>query len=224
MSHSSQVVVMYGGTFDPFHIGHEAICRAILAKDAVTELRILPCHVPALKLAASATSVDRLSMLRVWCDEQAAGDRLVIDDRELQRIGTTYTVDTVKELAKLFPNAKLVFALGADAWNTLDDWKDSKVLIELVSFWVFSRQGERPAVEKSRLPVVSGVAELADAGAGHSFFDSRVIPEVASSAMRQVQDFEKWPVPAVVRQYIINHALYQWSSAHSEGFNDRYTI
>lgn len=213
MSHSSQVIVMYGGTFDPFHIGHEAICLTILAEPSVSELRILPCYLPALKSAASASSKDRLSMLNQWRKQQASSGRIAIDDRELRRQGTSYTVDTVRELKRLNPNSRLVFALGADAWNTLEKWKASDLLIETVSFWVFSRQDEGKPMLRERIPELNSAAQLTAANAGYCFFDSTVIPAVASSVIRNVQDYEKWPVPPVVKQYINDQALYQTSSA-----------
>ena len=60
------LVVLYGGTFDPFHTGHEAICCKLLENPEVIELRLIPCAIPALKEKASASPEARLEMLSDW--------------------------------------------------------------------------------------------------------------------------------------------------------------
>jgi nicotinate-nucleotide adenylyltransferase len=134
---------VFGGTFDPPHVGH-----LIVAQDAAEELaldRVLlvlsarPPHRPA-----SETTPAELR----WAMLQAAarGDPVLEpSDLELRRPGPSYTVDTLAELRRLQPEAELVLLLGVDQWRELASWKDPRGIARLATVAVMSRAGETPA-------------------------------------------------------------------------------
>ncbi len=87
------MIGIFGGTFDPVHIGHLRPVLEVLEDLALDELRLLPCHVPPHRAAPVASPMQRLAMLEAAI--QGEPD-LKVDDRELRRAGPSYTVDTLK--------------------------------------------------------------------------------------------------------------------------------
>lgn len=138
-------VGLFGGTFDPVHLGHLLVARAALEELELDRLTFLPAaRSPFKPDAAPAPSALRLRMLRL----ALAGERRFdVDDREVRRGGVSYTVDTVRELiAHEFLEATLFWLIGADHVITLPSWREAEALAGLVEFVVISRPGER-AVE-----------------------------------------------------------------------------
>lgn len=208
VSREAEVRVIYGGTFDPFHRAHEAICHAILANPLVSELRLIPCAIPALKGGASAPAEDRLAMLEAWRLSQPEWDRIVIDDLEIRRDGVSYTLDTVRMLRRALPATSWVFALGTDAWNSLPQWHGADELSQMLSFWVFKRSGEASAVDHTNLTRCDSFAELI-AHPGRFWLDDSVTIAVASSQLRDCSvDLIETETPEAVSAYINEHGLY----------------
>lgn len=206
--------VIYGGTFDPFHKGHEAICNAILAEPMVSELRIVPCAVPALKGAAHASAEHRVSMLEGWA-ASLSDARVVIDDQELSRTGPSYSLDTVRQLQQQQPTALWVMAMGADSWNSLPHWHGEQELRAALRFWVFYRAQD--AEPHSVIEEVADTHALATAPAGAVLLDSRVQLPVASSALRQQPDQFEALLPSSIADYINKHGLYSSCSETTTG-------
>lgn len=133
-------IALFGGTFDPIHLGHLEIARR--AKDLLEldEVRFLPCHTSPHKVGvASAPAEDRLAMVRLATRELPWA---VVDDHDLSRPPPSYSYETADEMARRFPGARLFWLMGADQWRALPRWKHPERLAELVEFIVFSRDGE----------------------------------------------------------------------------------
>lgn len=208
MSRNHKVKVIYGGTFDPFHKGHEAIANSILSHPNVTELRLIPCAIPALKEQATVSGESRLGMLNAWREQQTDCERIVIDPLEMNRSGPSYTVDTVIALQTQFPDDHWVFALGTDAWNSLASWSRVGELRQRVAFWIFTRSGERPAADFADVSRVDSLDDLVASGAGHSFLDSDVSIPLASTELRQNVENLQRQTPQAIYDYIMKHGLY----------------
>ncbi|MEJ2042397.1 MAG: nicotinate (nicotinamide) nucleotide adenylyltransferase [Reinekea sp.] len=205
MSPKQKVMVVYGGTFDPFHRGHEAICHAILQYSFVQQLRLIPCHIPPLKDEATASSEQRLDMLRLWQDGQARS--VVVDDIELQRDGPSYTMDTLGILLNQNPGTQIILAMGADAWQSLPQWHGYSELQQWVNIWVFDRQGSQlpPLQGWTR---VTGCKQLIDISSGHYFVDQRVRMDVSSTVLRDGTESLRAHVPEAIFRYIQENNLY----------------
>jgi nicotinate-nucleotide adenylyltransferase len=133
-------IALFGGTFDPIHLGHLEIARRAKELLELDEVRFLPCHTSPHKMGvASAPAADRLEMVR------AAIQRLpwaVVDDFDLSRPAPSYSYETAEEMARRFPEARLFWLMGADQWRALPQWKKPERLAELVEFIVFARDGK----------------------------------------------------------------------------------
>jgi len=147
-------IALFGGTFDPVHLGH--LHLATLAKNALAldEVRFLPCQISPHKTGtAPASGEDRCEMLRL-----ATAGLLwaVVDDFELQQPGPSYSFQTAEAMAARFPGARLFWIMGGDQWDSLPRWKNPESLAERVEFIVLAR-GDAPLPREGyRLHVVQG--------------------------------------------------------------------
>ena len=126
-----------GGTFDPPHAGHVAAAVAAHKQLGLDEVRVIPAGQAPLRAGAPvASAADRVTMCRLAFAEHPWA---VIDVRETLRTGTSWSVDTARELAREHPDALRIWILGADQLARLDSWKDVVELCGLVEFAVLSR-------------------------------------------------------------------------------------
>lgn len=130
---------LLGGTFDPVHHGHLVVAQAALEELELDEVRLVVAGDPWMKETTTPAAV-RVELARLAV---ADNDELEVDDRECRRDGPTYTVDTLLELRDEHPQAELVFLLGADAAQRLEQWHRSEGLFTLASFVVVNRPGHR---------------------------------------------------------------------------------
>ena len=130
---------LLGGTFDPPHAGHVAAATAAWKQLGLDQVRIIPAgQAPLRSGAPQASAQDRVTMCRLaFADCPWA----IVDEREVSRAGTSWSVETARELAQEFPSALRVWILGADQLARLDRWKDVGELCQLVEFAVLSRDG-----------------------------------------------------------------------------------
>ncbi len=130
-------LALFGGTFDPIHIGHLSVAwEASELLDA--EVRLMPASVPPHRSAPTATAEQRVEMLRAALRGQS---RLTLDTRELDRSGPSYTIDTLEEFRKEFGDRPLVLLLGADAFAGLRSWQRWRDLLDVAHIGVINRPG-----------------------------------------------------------------------------------
>ncbi|HSX85238.1 MAG TPA: nicotinate-nucleotide adenylyltransferase [Cellvibrio sp.] len=130
---------IFGGTFDPIHIGHLRMALEIKQQLHLDEMRLVPCYLPPHRPAPGATAEQRVAMLtRALCDCA----ELVLDERELQRNKLSYTYDTLCELrAELGEQASLCLCMGMDSFASLDTWHNWGQLLQLAHITVVARPG-----------------------------------------------------------------------------------
>jgi nicotinate-nucleotide adenylyltransferase len=138
---------LLGGTFDPPHLGHLVVAECALVELGLDEVRLLVAGEPWMKSAVSSAE-DRLALV-----EAAVADApgLVVDAREVGRVGPTYTADTLAELHAEEPEAAYFFVLGEDAAAELPAWERIADAFALATFVVVTRPGNTPP-EASALP------------------------------------------------------------------------
>ena len=134
-------LAIFGGTFDPIHIGHLTVAwEAAELLDA--EVRLMPASVPPHRPPPLASPAERVAMLRAALAGQS---RLTLDARELQRVGPSYTIDTLHELRAEQGPRPLVLLLGADAFAGLPGWHRWRELFDFAHVGVLSRPGVEAA-------------------------------------------------------------------------------
>ena len=134
---------LYGGSFDPVHLGHLLVAQAAVEELGLDRLFFIPAAQSPFKPEnRAAPAAARLQWLRLAL---AGRDNCEIDEQEIRRGGISYAVDTVRDYAKRFPQANLFYLIGADNVAKLNEWRQADELAKLAEFVVIPRPGG-PAV------------------------------------------------------------------------------
>jgi nicotinate-nucleotide adenylyltransferase len=134
---------LFGGSFDPIHLGHLLVAQAAREELALTRLYFIPAaHSPFKPDRQPTPGVDRLRLLRLAL---AGADWCEVDEQELTRGGVSYTIDTLRDYARRFPGAELIYLVGADNVPHLPKWRDSAELARLARFAAIPRPGQAEA-------------------------------------------------------------------------------
>ena len=180
-------LAVFGGTFDPIHLGH--LCVAWEASELLdADVLMMPSGIPPHRPPPLASAPQRLAMLEVALRGQS---RLALDTRELLRGGPSYTIDTLKELRAEHSHRPLVLLLGADAFAGLPEWRGWRELFALAHIGVLTRPGEQ-AVLPEELQRQAGGRSVDDAAALHSAPAGRVMAlsvtplEISATRIRQL--------------------------------------
>ena len=133
----SDTIGIFGGAFDPVHKGHVSSIIELKDKLDFSELKIIPCNIPAQKEKTIASNSERLEMLKLAFDEF---DNINIDSFELDKKGISYTVDTLEAITKKSKSGQhLTLIMGLDAFINLTSWKNYERILELSSILILKR-------------------------------------------------------------------------------------
>lgn len=180
-----------GGTFDPPHIGHMIIADDCYDALDLDEVWFIPSQIPPHKEKANVASEDRLAMVKQAIQERPY---FKVKEFELNRVGPSYTIDTMKYINEQFPDVTFYFIIGADMVEYLPHWQAIDELVKLVQFVGVKRPGHS-------LDTVYPV----------QFVDSLEM-DVSSSLIRsriKEQRPSEFLMPPAVYQYIKEHKLYE---------------
>lgn len=187
-----------GGTFDPIHHGHLVAASEVQSWFDLDEVIFAPTGEPWQKADRDVSPAEDRYLMTVIAT--AANPRFAVSRVDIDRDGPTYTIDTLRDLAELHPDADLYFITGADAMAALLTWRDHEELFKLANFVGCTRPGHEmdentlAGLPKDRITLVE-------------------IPALAISSTdcreRVVRDEPVWYlVPDGVVQYIGKHRLY----------------
>ena len=206
---------IFGGTFDPPHVGH-----LLAASDAIEHLTLdrlvfVPAAVQPLKAGrATASAAHRLAMVRLTVGNDP---RLETDSVEVDRDGLSYTVDTLREFARRVPSAERYFLVGADVLASFAQWRDPQTVLDLATLAVLTRRAdsdsdaisEATQLEQQRM---SARGSLLDGLAQRSTFVPTRRVDISSTEIRDrvrsgrsIHGF----VTDAVGEYITAHGLYR---------------
>ncbi len=174
-----QRIGIFGGTFDPIHVGHLLIAEHAREHLQLEQIRFIPAATAPHKQDQRATEAkQRWEMVQLAI---GGNPYFVADDRELRRGGTSYTVDTLSDLKAELPQAELILLIGADSLAELHTWREPTRICELAFVAVLARGGrEQPDLQllKPYMPERE-----------HSQLDEHLVPlpqvEISSSQIRQ---------------------------------------
>ncbi len=147
MGGGTERIGLFGGSFDPVHVGHLLVAQAALEELGLSRLFFIPAAQSPFKPAmVPVPAALRLAMLRLAL---AGETQFEIDEQEVRRGGTSYTIDTVRHYQARFPHATLHYLIGADHVATLAQWRDAAALAEAVEFVVVPRPGQPAALPEA---------------------------------------------------------------------------
>lgn len=132
---------IYGGTFNPPHLGHMAAARTAIDALKLDKLLLMPAAVPPHKVLPADTPLQdqRLAMVEKMAEALERPDVVEVSALELEREGTSYTSETLEELHQAYPNAELWLLMGTDMFLTLHQWHDAKTILRLAGICAFGR-------------------------------------------------------------------------------------
>jgi len=217
LSSNLEPLGLLGGTFDPIHFGHLRLAEECADALRLNEVRLIPAAKPWQRSGLISAIEHRLEMVRLGVENNP---RLVVDAREAERNGPTYTVDTLGSLRAEMGQARpLVMIVGSDQFLNLPTWSRWQKLFELAHIAVARRAnesfdlGELPAVLAAMVAnrLTNDRSALTEP-AGRVFSIEMTPLKISSSQIRTLMRTRQSPrylLPASVYEYIVQHGLYQ---------------
>ena len=132
---------IYGGTFNPPHLGHFQAAKTAIAALRLDKLILIPAALPPHKELPEGTPSPerRLEMTAKMADAMAMPGTVEVSDLELRRPGKSYTADTLEQLHRQYPGAKLWLLMGTDMFLTLHLWREPERIMALAGICAFGR-------------------------------------------------------------------------------------
>ena len=134
---------LFGGSFDPVHLGHLLVAQATIEELGLDRLFFIPAAQSPFKSENEiAPAKIRLQLLRLAL---AGKTNCEIDEQEIWRGGISYSIETLRDYAKRFSGAQLFYLIGADNISKLNEWREADELAKLAEFVAVPRLGEKAA-------------------------------------------------------------------------------
>lgn len=197
------MVILFGGSFDPIHIGHLIVARDVREKVGAEKVVFIPTYRTPLKESHSAPPEDRLNMVRLAVEGEEGFE---VEDYEVKKGGVSYTVETLEYLTGKL-SGRPVLLLGADSMLRFHLWREPERIIEMADLMVVERDGLMNRVReyvKTRFPVLKE-------GKNVFFVSTRRIDVSATEVRRRVKEGKSiyCLVPEPVERYIRERGLYR---------------
>jgi nicotinate-nucleotide adenylyltransferase len=132
------MIGIYGGSFDPVHLGHLKTATSLKTELKLDHLFLLPCCEPVHKDGLQYSTKDRLKMLNLALENFSS---LEIDSREIHRGGGSYMIDTLHELKQIYRDVPICLIIGMDSYLKIKTWKEWQEYSKLVHLVVLKRHG-----------------------------------------------------------------------------------
>ncbi len=184
-SRETPPVGVFGGTFNPIHLGHLRAAEEVVETLGLERLVFVPAAQPPHKAANARDAIAPAELRLAWVRLAASGNpRFQVDPLEVEREGRSYSVDTLRVMRERFAPRRPIFVIGCDAFAEIDTWREPKTLLTLADFAVLTRPPARATSLAPWIPDgVAGELELAADGrsARHRTADTQIrLVEIAS--------------------------------------------
>lgn len=204
---------LFGGTFDPIHLGHLRVALELKQRLALDQMRMLPCHIPPHRQEPRASASDRLAMVQVAIGQCS---QLQVDELELQNAKPSFSVHTLEILRdQLGSEVSLCLAIGMDSLASLNTWYRWRELLELAHIVVAARPGwQEPSGGEMAdyIGLHRGVAaNLAKQSRGKIVIEELSLLPISSTEIRRIigsGESAQFLVPDCIWSYIQDHQLY----------------
>lgn len=138
---------IYGGTFNPIHLGHMEAARFALEYLQLDKLLLIPAGIPPHKTMSESAPTPEQRLAMADLAAQAIGAAAEASDMELRREGKSYTLDTLRGIREAYPHAKLYLLMGTDMFLSFHLWREPEKIMRLCTLCAFGRsENDRPAV------------------------------------------------------------------------------
>ncbi len=207
MYKTKPAIGLLGGTFNPIHNGHLRLALEIYERLYLAQVRLIPSAQPPHRAVPSVSSKLRLEMVQAAISGVTG---LIADDRELQRDGPSYMVDTLISLRTEYPDNPLCLILGSDAFMNLHSWYQSTQILNLAHIIVVRRPNAVLATQ--HLNQTHNLNQLHTSKAGKIWVEE--LPDIAISAT-QIRDLiaagnnPNYLLPLAVLDIINHNRLYR---------------
>ncbi len=198
-------LAVYGGTFDPVHVGHLFLAGEVVRNGFADEVLFVPALIPPHKQTRQPTSAEhRLAMLQ---RALSIHDCFSVSDIELQRQGPSYTIYTLETLRQTFPEHQILFLIGMDSLLELHTWHRANELVQHFRFLIFPR----PNV---RLPSFAELSSFFGNRDARKLLDSIVATRLIDVSATEIRECCRegttlaGMVTDAVYEYIVEHGLY----------------
>ena len=210
-------VGLFGGTFNPIHLGHLRGAEEIREAFGLEEVVFIPAALPPHKVTEKIIEADhRLEMIKLATQKNP---HFSTSDVELKRSGKSYSIDTIRYFREKYPISPS-FILGRDAFVEIETWKQFQDLFSLCNFIVMTRPGSSKSSSPSFLPrsLISAFRYDQEAGAWIHFsgcmlfFKEINFLDISSTKVRELIEKEesvRYLVPPDVEDYVRMHGLYR---------------
>ena len=219
-------IALYGGSFDPVHLGHTAVARSLSELFALDEVLFIPAHVAPHKRGRRVTpALDRHAMLALATHDEP---RFLISTVELDAPERPYTVETLAHFCEAAgrDGSRLFFVMGADSWEEITTWRGWERVLGMASTIVVTRPGHGLETEHVTPSVRERIVDLRGADAGEAaaavdaggvkiFFTDAADVDISSTAIRRgaagtdaTRVLNDWVAPEVA-SYIRKYGLYR---------------
>ncbi len=195
-------IAVFGGTFNPIHIGHIEMLEAINSQDFIDKVIIMPSKIPPHK------EVDFLAEdkhRKAMCEIMASGyDKALVSDLELTREGKSFTIDTLSSLKGIYPDAKIYLTIGADMLLSFHTWKDYEKILDKASLICFNRG------KSDETTILNAISNLESKGAEIISLPNE-ITDISSTIIREnidKRDLLERYVPKAILDYIFKNSVF----------------
>ena len=176
------MIGIYGGSFDPVHLGHLITAESIKKELNFERLFLLPCCVPVHKNSLHYSSKQRLEMLSLAIKEFPS---LEIDTREIDRGGNSYMIETLAEIVKEFKDNTICLIIGMDSFVTFKKWKKWDEFAKLVHLIILPRNTNQHAQKSlDTFDIALDKNHLNNKTSGLLYFSNSELIDISSSDIR----------------------------------------
>jgi nicotinate-nucleotide adenylyltransferase len=213
-------IALYGGTFDPVHLGHLEVARKVSELFEIEKVLFVPAQVAPHKVGRTVSApLHRYAMLALATQHEP---RLSISTFELDAPDRRYTVNTLEHFVSEFgETANLFFIMGADSWSEITTWREWERLLAMVNHIVVTRPGYEvigPAAMEARIVDLRSPAKTTiEVDSNRIYLTDIVMRDISATTIRTLAREGRFSelaqvVPEPVAEYIQKYALYRESN------------
>lgn len=190
---------IFGGTFNPFHIGHYEILKALDNDERIEEIFVMPDKIPPHKVCdILAEDNIRIEMCRIACEDFKKAKLCLV---EFEREGKSYSYDTINHLKEIYPNKNFVFVCGGDMLVSFDKWYKYEEIIKQLPFIVFKRSDTNLEIFNKSVKKFENIGM-------DIILKEEIIPLVSSTGIRSDFENNKDLLPTKIYNFLNEREVY----------------